>query len=116
MTDPRPRRRPSPRGRDAPHVWICTFEHRDGIDVCACTSEEAAYHELAKVCREFWEEAREVDRSLVPCKEGPTPATPPEDDRAAVEAYFAAMSCDDPPEAFLIAAHEVIGTSRGEGR
>jgi hypothetical protein len=117
MTDRRPRRRPSPPAQEAPHVWVCTFEHRDGIDVWACAAEALAYRELANVCREFWEEARAVDRSLIPCEdEEPIPATPPDDDRAAVEAYFAAMNHDDPPESFLIAAHEVIGAEGGGPR
>lgn len=117
MTGPRPRRRPSPPGQDAPHVWVCTFEHRDGIDVWVCAGEALAYRELARVCREFWEEARQLDDAL-PRLEGqePLPSAPPDEDRAAVEAYFAAMSYDDPPESFLIAAHEVIGAEGGEGR
>jgi hypothetical protein len=117
MIDQDRRRHRSPRRQGPAHVWVCAYEHRDGIDVWACAGEEIAYRELAKVCREFWEEAREVDDSLTRLDgDEPLPLVPPAEDRAAVEAYFAAMNHDDPPESFLVAAHEVIGAERGEGR
>jgi hypothetical protein len=101
-------------GKPVPSVWVCTFEHRDGLDVWVCASEELAYGELAEVCREFWEEAREVDRDrLLAEDERQLPPAPPEDDRGAVEEYFAAMIHGSSPESFLIAAHEVIGASGG---
>jgi hypothetical protein len=100
-----------------PHVWVCTYDHRNGIDVWACESEEIAFGELAAVCREFWEEAREVDGSFVPREEDvPFPTDPPADDRAAVELFFTVMNDADPPETFVIAAHEVIGVKRGVRR
>lgn len=99
-------RPPSPR----PHVWICTYERRDGTDIWACATEASAYRELARICREFWEEAREVEAAFPePVDGGPLAAEPPVDDRAAVELYFAAMNEDDPGEWFMVDRFEVIG-------
>jgi hypothetical protein len=96
-------------------VWVCMFEHRYGIDVWAWGSEEIAYHGLARVCREFWDEAREVEDSFSSPEEGePLPPTPPEEDRSAVELYFGVMNDADRPESYLIAAHELITGDGGD--
>jgi hypothetical protein len=97
-----------------PLVWVCVYEHRDGIDVWACETEDIAYRELADVCREFWDEAHEVEDSLVErtTGEAPLPAEPPSEDRAAVERFFAVMNSAHPPEIFFIAAHEIVGAPK----
>jgi hypothetical protein len=100
-----------------PFVWVCTFEHRDGTDVWACATEAIAYRELADVCREFWDEAREVESNWIIHVDGTTlTPEPPDDDRVAVELYFAVMNDSDPGEWFLIAPFDVIGARGGEIR
>jgi hypothetical protein len=115
MTDTTTRPTAGTAARQPTHVWVCTFEHRDGTDIWACANEALAYRELAEVCREFWEEAREVDGVLSGAGAG-LPVEPPLDDRSAVESYFAVMNDSDPGEWFLIAPLEVVGTGGGEDR
>jgi hypothetical protein len=115
MTDNQSVRAGSRSGSAPPCVWICTFDHRDGTDIWACATESSAYRELAGVCREFWEEAREV-AAIVADGDGPFPVGPPDDDRAAVELYFGVMNDSDPGEWFLIAPFDVIGAEGGEVR
>ena len=98
-------------------VWICTFDHHDGIDIWACTTEALAYRELAGVCREVWDEALEVDEVLPASRTlARLPVEPPVEDRAAVESYFSIMNGSDPGEWFQIAPFEVIGAVGGEER
>ncbi len=99
-----------------PLVWACIYEHHDGIDVWVCETEDLAYRELAEICREFWDEAHEVEDSFVEgaAREEPLPAKPPSEDRAAVERYFAVMNGAHPPEIFFIAAHEITGAPKAD--
>jgi hypothetical protein len=100
------------RATDVTTVWVCVYEHEDGIDVWVCRSEDLAFGELAKVCREFWAEAREIDERYRG-REGweALPEAPPASDRATVDLYFGAMGLDDPPEWHQIDAHTVVGVA-----
>ena len=96
-------------------VWVCAYGHGDGIDTWVCRTEDIAYRELAAVCRECWDEAQEVEGSFVVphAAGGALPAEPPSEDRAAVALYFAVMNDADPPETFVVAAHEITGAPGG---
>jgi hypothetical protein len=100
-----------------PEVWVCVFARGDGIDVWVCRSEAVAYRELARSCRGYWAEAREVDRHRCHDQQNPRlPLRPPASDRASVELYFAAMRLAMPSESFTIAAHEFAEETSAGGR
>jgi hypothetical protein len=110
-------RRTAGRTHAPDHVWVCTFDHRDGTYIWACATEALAYRELAAVCREFWDEAREVDDlGRAAGTAGRLADQPPDDDQEAVEYYFAVMNDSDPGESFQIAALEVVGAAGGADR
>jgi hypothetical protein len=100
---------PSPGRTSAIEIWICTYAHRHGVDAWACESESLAFATLARPCREFWEEAREIEGSHVRPEEPRLPARPPDDDRAAVDLYFEVQGEAPRPEFFQIEAQQVIG-------
>jgi hypothetical protein len=92
-----------------PKIWICAYQHRHGVDAWACATEELAHRAFAETCREFWEEARAVDVTLVHDEhQRRLPAAPPGDDRLVVELYFETMAQAPWPEFFFIEEQELI--------
>jgi hypothetical protein len=100
---------PSPVGASGTHIWVCTYAHRHGVDGWACESEDLAFATMAGPCREFWEEAREIESSHVRPEEPRLPARPPKDDRAVVDLYFQVQGEAPRPEFFQVDAQQVIG-------
>lgn len=100
----------SPAGAPGGRIWVCTYEHRHGVDAWVCESESLALAMLAEVCREFWGEALEIQASqtLAETRER-LPPEPPEADRDAVELYFEVLGEAPRPEFFQIEAQQVIG-------
>jgi hypothetical protein len=97
-------------------VWVCAYDHRHGTDLWACSAEEVAFSVLAAVCRESWQEALQFDRHSTSGEgDDRLPAVPPDDDRTAVELYFAVTTDLIPPETYLIERHGVIRSSGREG-
>jgi hypothetical protein len=91
-------------------VWVCIYEHRHGVDAWACESEDVAFATLAAICREFWDEAREIEcaHSLHET-ESRLPARAPEDDRVVVDRYFEVLADAPQPEFFQVEGHRLIG-------
>lgn len=104
-------REPRTEGRcEEPHVWVCAFEWRDGVDVWVGRTENLAPQGLASMCRLFWDEARgHVDRLIR--DDGPKPFSPvpPDDDRVAIALYFDVMNEASPPESYVTRSHAVVG-------
>jgi hypothetical protein len=92
-----------------PQVWVCTFQHRHGLDAWVAAGEDAAYASFATTVRSFWREAVEWDRGPWDDDRPPLPDQAPADDRSAVESYFAVMGEAPQPEYFSIERQEVIG-------
>ena len=92
----------------APHVWVCTFQHRHGLDAWVAADEDAAYARFAMTVRSFWSEAVEWDRGPWDDDRPPLPDEAPVDDRTAVESYFAVMGEAPQPEYFSIERQGVI--------
>lgn len=91
-------------------VWVCVLVTVDGIETWACRTERLALRELASACRHYWDDARYVERCLHRDPDlPPLPPAPPDDDRTAVERYFAVMGKALPPESFAIAPQAMVG-------
>jgi hypothetical protein len=92
------------------HVWVCTHEHRHGLDAWAAASEEAAYASFAETVRQFWHEAADTDRALRDGDRPPFPEKAPTEDREAVERYLEAMGDAPGPEFYSIERQEILGS------
>jgi hypothetical protein len=108
MTDRKGDQPQSRRGQTSQHIWVCTYEHSEGLDVWACESEELALRELGALARRHWEAALDAHRRFTVGGETPLAALPPDDDRTAVEAYFDVMNDADPPEFCTVVAYGLI--------
>jgi hypothetical protein len=108
MTEPAERNPNRTGGQTALQVWVCTFQHRHGLDAWVAADEDAAYASLAVPARSFWPEAVEWDRGPWDEDRPPLPDEAPVDDRAAVERYFAVMGEAPQPEYFSIERQGVI--------
>jgi hypothetical protein len=98
-----------PDGVPGGRIWVCTHEHRHGVDAWVCESEDLALAMLAEVCRGFWDEAREIQASQTVTETRERLPPEPPDDRAAVELYFGVLADSPRPEFFQIEAQKVIG-------
>jgi hypothetical protein len=96
-------------------VGLC-LQALDEIEIRVCESQAVAFRELARLCREDWTLARRVDeRTPNDGERSKLSPAPPDDDRTAVDCYFAVMR--EVFRSYSITSHDLVsGDAEGTTR